>query len=224
MAYDAGQELQSIDGLAACGRAGRLVGVVGDRAVFDPARACLAGSLDDILREWPFVRYLKLEKDGESYSVSEFMLTNAALLLDQVIEPSETAGVALLTADAGPLALVTALIRTLAEVQDVVRDDRHPNFEFGVRLINGEGGAEVEFRGYGQLDGSSFRVCAPENVTHFQFHVPQSHRRGSGALYTRTVNDVVQFPRSSHETGPMRAGGVVFDTEMVTYRDCVTPG
>jgi uncharacterized membrane protein YkvA (DUF1232 family) len=180
-----------------------------------PERARLNALLEDVVQRWPFVRDVVLEAGGGERPLSEFILVNAALLLDEVCTRDDSSGTALVVPEAGPLPFLIGFVRALHEATRNCSAGASNEFVKGERLANRETGAEVIFDSYG--NGSTSGGWEPRpavEATHFRFVVPAS-RRGSVVTQTRQLTDIRSFARSTKRQGNLRRGSVTFARDRV---------
>ncbi len=180
-----------------------------------PERARLSALLEDVIQRWPFVRDVVFEAGGSERPLSEFMLVNAALLLDDVCVRDGSPGAVLVVPDAGPLPFLIGFVRALHEATRNSSPSTSNEFAEGERLVNRETGAEVTFHSYGipaTAGGWVTRTAA--EATHFRFVVPPS-RHGGEVIQSRQIADVRSFARSTKRQGKLRRGSVIFARDHV---------
>jgi uncharacterized membrane protein YkvA (DUF1232 family) len=180
-----------------------------------PERARLTALLDEVTQRWPFVRDVVLEAGGGERPLSEFILVNAALLLDDVCIRDASTGAALVVPEAGPLPFLIGFVRALHEATRTCSASAATEFAQGERLVNRETGAEVIFNSYGvPLLAGEWETREAGKATHFRFVVPAS-RRGGEVTQTRQLSDIRSFARSTKRQGKLRGGSVAFARERV---------
>lgn len=174
-------------------------------AEINPDRAQVTELLDEIAARWPFVADVMLDSIGGSYPLSEFVVVNAALLLDGVLAEGTTGSVVVVPT-VGPLPLLCGFLRAIAEIRDTSADAEDPEFSPGDRLRNRTNGAEVEFVCYGRPDTTgAVQPCRREEATHFQYRTSTSNTR------TQPLNVISAFMRSPRRGGKLRRGDADFD-------------
>jgi uncharacterized membrane protein YkvA (DUF1232 family) len=180
-----------------------------------PERARLSALLEEVIQRWPFVRDVVLEAGGGERPLSEFILVNAALLLDDVCTRDGSLGAALIVPEAGPLPFLIGFVRALHEATRSCIESTSNEFTKGERLVNRETGAEVIFESYGVGSTSgAWETRFPAEATHFRFVLPAS-RRGSEVTQTRQLADIRSFARSTKREGNLRRGSVTFARDRV---------
>ena len=192
-----------------------LVGLLDDalivrRAVeqIRPGRSVLSAYLDSAVSEWPFLKDLALEAECVPYGLSEFVIINLCLLLRGTGEQAGSrTGRAVITADFGPLPFLLGFIRALAEVRGFVSSDRTPHFEQGERLADRNTGAEVEFKDYGRLEGTTYQTCDREEAGYFRVRQPGK----VDAWRIKPVQDLASLRRSTRDSGRLRRGALALD-------------
>lgn len=180
-----------------------------------PERARLNALLEDVIQRWPFVRDVVLEAGGGERPLSEFILVNAALLLDDVCTRGGSSGAALVVPEAGPLPFLIGFVRALHEATRNCGAGTVNEFVEGERLANRETGVEVIFHSYGTWAVSGAWETRPRvDATHFRFVMPAS-RRGGEVTQTRQLTDIRSFARSTKRQGNLRRGSVTFARDRV---------
>ena len=110
-----------------------------------PGRSVLAGYLDRVTSKWPFLVDVVFSAEDHEYRLSEFMVLNAAMLLETIeAEEGDATGTAIVTGEAGPLPFLVGFVRALAEVRNYAEARSTPTFETGARVsIIGQRGRVV---------------------------------------------------------------------------------
>ncbi len=179
-----------------------------------PGRSVLAGYLDEVTRKWPFLVDMILSADGHEHRVSEFMVLNAAMLLESVESEEEGPwGTAIVTGEAGPLPFMIGFVKALSEIRRYSENSSIPVFEVGQRLASRETKAEVEFQGYfRQAGGMGFEECDPGSATHFR--VKKRGRRGGGDVTeTKLIDNLVSLQLSTRDAGALKRGAAPLSRE-----------
>jgi uncharacterized membrane protein YkvA (DUF1232 family) len=181
-----------------------------------PERARLNALLEDIYQRWPFVRDIVLEAGGGDRPLSEFILVNAALLLDDVCVRDGSTGAALVVPDPGPLPFLIGFVRALHEATRTCSTSASNEFVEGERLVNRETGAEVIFQSYVHSSDRGERIVpSTSEATHFRF-TERPSRRGGPVTRTRQVSDIRSFARSTRREGSLRRRSVTFAADAVS--------
>ena len=135
----------------------------------EPERAILSSYLDWIISKWPFLLDLAFEAEGSSYPLSEYSIVNAALLLHDADESSNT-GVALIVPDYEGLAFLIGFLTALSQAYVQVRRNKPIEYQEGERLVDRETEAEYIFEGY--VD-DLYSSTTPPKATHFAVRQPK---------------------------------------------------
>ncbi len=176
-----------------------------------PGRSVLSQFLDKTIEDWPFLLNLALDDSGEEHPFSEFAIVNAALLLSGTNRDSDLGGTMVVGPDPGPLSFVAGFVRALGEVRKLVQSADAVVYESGERLSSREPGqSEVEFVGYGTLDGTNWVESAPESATHFKVRLP-GKRGGSPVERMNDIANLASLRRSGRRSGRLRSGHVRLD-------------
>ena len=188
--------------------------IVVQRAIQEiyPERRELGAILDQVAETWPFVIDLAFGDEERPYPASEFLLANAALVVDGIGE-AESPGAALIMTEPGPLPFAVAFVLALGEVRDKLDYESVLTFQPGERLISRQGGGEVEFVRYCQFsdEGMSWRDCPVGDATHFELLVPA--KDGERARRWRRIEDIGSLKRSPRSEGGLRSGRVALGVD-----------
>ncbi|SVE51531.1 uncharacterized protein METZ01_LOCUS504385, partial [marine metagenome] len=173
-----------------------------------PRRSAISAYLDGIARDWPFVRNLELEADGEVHRLSELLIINLGFVLPSPEgNPDDTRGVVVVISDLNPaLPFLVGFLRAIAAARDFARDTSRPTFERDERLAEQETGGEVFFEDYGRLRGTTFEPCEPEDATHFRVRQPVRGRAGDMARRIKPIEALRSLRRSSRQSKRLRRG------------------
>lgn len=180
-----------------------------------PERARLNELLEDVYRRWPFVRDVVLEAGGGERPLSEFVLVNAALLLNDVCVRHGSSSAALVVPETGPLPFLIGFVHALHQATQNCSTPETTEFVEGERLVNRETGAEVIFHGYGHCSArGEWSSRSPSEATHFRFIETRS-RQGNSFPRIRQLLDIRSFARSTKQGGTLRRGNVTFAGDAV---------
>lgn len=187
--------------------------VIAQRAIarIYPERGAISKLLDEVAGHWSFLVDMVLESAEGEYPISEFVVVNTALLLEEVASGGGQGAVVVLE-EPGPLPFLCGFLRAIAEVRVRLSDgSTTPRFSLGDRLQNQATKAEVEFLGYCGLnpDGSSYE-STPEQATYFRCRTGKTHLR------VQPISHLRAFVRSVSKAGKLRRGHHDFEPENAT--------
>ena len=173
-----------------------------------PGRAGIKDYLESVIRKWPFLANLRFNFGGETHPISDFLLTNSALVTDQL--DSQNTSSAILLPEKGPLPYLLGLVAALAVVAAAAETEQMPVLQQGDRLVDRDGKGEVVFQSYVRLQGTECLPCNYEDATHIQVVYPK--RRGRAEVrQTIPVYELGNFRRSSGQYDKRRVARIKVD-------------
>ena len=158
-----------------------------------PARANLTSYLEQTVRQWPFIRHLSFGLDDDRYPISDFVLINSALVLDQLGNHEHSS--AILIPQSGPMCYLLGLVSALAQIAQIIDTGEVPYFEPGEKLMDRDALGEVLFKNYARLDGAEYVSCDRSAATHVQLVHPARPNR-SKVIQTVPIDQLGNFRRT----------------------------
>lgn len=147
-----------------------IVGYLDDRYVIDTVVAMVRtepdpwlSALDEVVGKWPFLNGVVLSEDGSRFSLSEFLLANAAVTIGQLNAPQNRRRAGLVLPLEGPLPFLLPFIAGLGVIYGLERDDGATlEFQPGQKVLV-DGSSVAVFEGFEEIDGRQmFRMSQPK--------------------------------------------------------------
>ncbi len=176
-----------------------------------PGRSVLGGFLDSFIGDWPFLRDLHLSTEAGTYTLSEFMIINVAMILaDAPDESGSKRRAVVLSTIPPPLPFLIGFVCALAAVRTYADRDDPPILDVGQRLAHRETGAELIFEAYGRYEGRRFVNCSVDEATHFKARHPGKKSAGE-VTQSRPMTDLASLVPSNRGSSRLRRGSLNLD-------------
>jgi len=200
-----------------------LVGLIDDmyvvgKAVADlcPVRGSLIGFLDGVLKQWPFLNQLTLGTRVKERCVSEYVLTNSAMLVEELGDHDTTPGTIVVVPEIGPLPLLAGFVRAASEILTNADESGVPDFKPGDKIVETASQKVVIFRGYvKRVAGTKMVLCPPSEAEFFRFTELLLKSRGSKTEHTTTIKEIYGFKRCSEDRRVTKGKELAFKRDEV---------